>query len=190
MAEDQSLKGMRVAIVATNGVEEIELIEPREALEAAGAETMLVAPHEGEIMSFNHHDKSEPYAIDATLEEVEPTDFDAVYLPGGTLNADSLRLEPGLQRLLQDSDNAGKPIGFMCHAPWALASAGLLEGRNITSFTTLADDMRNAGADWVDEAVVTDANFISSRKPDDLPKFVPALIAHFKQSFGAGQRPV
>jgi protease I len=176
------LDGVKVAILATNMVEEAELTEPREALEAAGAETVLIAPKEGEVISANHFDQSESYAVDATLEEVEADDFDALLLPGGALNADHLRVDPHAQRFVQAMDSAGKPIAVICHGPWLLISAGLVDGRKLTSYHTIADDIRNAGGEWLDKSVVIDGNWLSSRQPDDLPEFNDAMINIFAES--------
>lgn len=173
------LKDMRIAIVATDMVEESELTEVREALEAAGAITELIAPKEGEIIAANHFDKSRKYDVDATLEEIDAEEYDAVYLPGGALNADQIRKEPLLQRFLQHMNDSDKPIAAICHAAWELISAGIVEGHTLTSYDSIADDVRNAGGEWVDEPVVIDGNLISSRKPDDIPKFNIAMIKLF-----------
>jgi protease I len=188
--EDKPLMGMRIAILASDMVEEVELVEPRAALEAVGAETELIAPRGGEIISANHFDKSEPYQVDNTLDEVEPTDYDGVLLPGGALNADFMRVEPRVKEFLQQMDDAGKPMAIICHAPWELISAGLVEGRQLTSFHTIQDDIRNAGGEWLDDAVVIDNNWVSSRKPDDIPAFNKAMIELFVQVYEAGGLPV
>lgn len=177
------LKGMKIAILATDMVEESELLEPRQALEDAGAETQLIAPKEGVIITANHFDKSETVAVDATLEEVEPTEFDAVLLPGGALNADQLRVEPLAQKFVEEIDEAGKPIAVICHAPELLVSAGLTEGRQLTSYHTIADDIQNAGGEWLDKAVVIDDNWVSSRKPADIPQFIEAMIKLFADTY-------
>lgn len=179
--DEQQLSGMRVAIVARDMVEEEELIAPREALEAAGAETDLVSVKEGEIISANHFDKSETYTVDATLDEIEATDYDAVLLPGGAMNADSMRAEPRLQQFLQQIDAAGKPMAIICHAAWELIDAGLVEGRTLTSYPTIAKDIENAGGEWIDQAVVLDNNWVTSRRPADIPKFNHAMINLFAQ---------
>lgn len=184
--DDKPLEGMRVAILATDMVEEAELVEPREALEAAGAETELIAPKEGEIITANHFDKSEAYPVDATLEEVEPTDYDAVLLPGGALNADNMRVQPRLQQFLQQMDDAGKPMAIICHAPWELIDAGLVEGRSLTSYHTIAKDIENAGGEWSDQPVVIDDNWVTSRQPEDIPKFNKAMIQLFARIRQAG----
>lgn len=182
----KSLTGMRVAILATDMVEESELVDPRQALEDAGAETDLIAPKEGEILSATHFDKSEAYPVDATLDEVESTDYDAVLLPGGVYNADQLRVDPHAQSFIQQIDEAGKPIAVICHGAWLLVSAGLVERRTLTSYHTIADDIINAKGDWVDKEVVVDENWVSSRRPDDIPQFNIAMINLFSQIHQSG----
>jgi protease I len=182
----KSLAGMRVAILATDMVEESELVDPRQALEDAGAETELITPKEGEILSATNYEKSEAYPVDATLDEVEATDYDAVLLPGGVYSADKLRAEPLAQQFIQQMDDASKPIAVICHGAWLLVSAGLVEGRTLTSYHTLADDIIHAGGEWLDKPAVTDENWVSSRKPDDLPQFNIAMINLFSQIHSAG----
>lgn len=176
------LTGLRVAILATDMVEEAELVEPRQALEAAGAEAVLIAPKDGSILSANHFDQSDEYAVDTTLEDADPKHYDALLLPGGALNADKLRVEPAAQRFVEQFDEAGKPIAVICHAPWLLVSAGIVEGRKLTSYYTIADDIKNAGAIWLDKEVVVDDNWVSSRKPDDIPAFNKAMIELFAEA--------
>lgn len=177
------LEDMKVAILATDMVEESELVEPRDALIEQGADVRIVSPKDGEIISANHFDKSESYEVDATLDEVEPANFDALMLPGGALNADFLRVEPRAQYFVQQMDEAGKPVAVICHGSWLLVSANLVDGRRLTSFHTIADDIRNAGGEWVDQPVVVDGNWVSSRKPDDIPQFNEAMIALFADAF-------
>lgn len=187
--EEQSLEGMRIAILANDMVEEAELVEPRHALELAGAETVLIAPHGGEILTVNHFDKSESYPVEATLDDIDSTAYDAVLLPGGALNADSMRVEPRLHEFLQEMDGADKPIAVICHAAWELISAGLVEGRHLTSYRTIEDDIRNAGGEWSDEEVVVDGNWVSSRSPSDIPAFNAAMIDLFAQVHQAEAEP-
>ena len=175
------LRGMRVAILATDMVEEAELTEPRQALEDAGAITELISPKEGSIISANHFDKSELYKVDVLLDVAQALDYDAVFLPGGALNADMLRVEPKAQQFVQQLQEAGKPIAVICHGPWLLISADLVEGRQLTSYHTIADDIRNAGGEWVDHEVVIDENLVSSRQPDDIPAFNEAMVELFAQ---------
>lgn len=178
----QSLKGMRIAIIACDMVEEAELVDPRQVLDDAGAITQLISPKPGKIIAANHFDKGDEYAVDATLDKVAPTDYDALLLPGGALNADFVRVDPKAQQFVQQFDEAGKPIAFICHAPWLLVSADLVEGRRLTSFHTIADDIRNAGGEWLDKQVVVDDNWVSSRKPSDIPAFNKAMLALFAEA--------
>ncbi|HKW18978.1 MAG TPA: type 1 glutamine amidotransferase domain-containing protein [Terriglobales bacterium] len=175
----QELAGLRVAVLATDGVEEAELKQPREALEQAGATTTLFAPKAGKIYSMKHHDKAEEYEVDQTLEQANAKDFDAVLLPGGALNADTLRVQPRAQQFVREMDEDGKPIAVICHAPWLLVSADLVRGRALTSYHTIQDDLRNAGGKWQDEEVVRDKNWVSSRQPSDIPAFNKAMIELF-----------
>jgi len=170
------LHGVRVAIVATDGFEESELTEPRQALQEAGAQTEVIAPKSGQIQGFKHHDKSTKIDVDRTLDEIRAGEYDAVVLPGGALNADAIRIEPKLQGFLREMNSANKPMAVICHAPWELVSAGLAQGRTLTSYHTIQDDIRNAGATWVDREVVVDGNLVTSRKPTDIPAFNRELI--------------
>lgn len=179
---ERNLQGMRVAILATDGVEDAELREPRKALEEAGAKTTLFAPKSGKISSMNHQDKAAQYDVDRTLEEADAGEFDAVLLPGGALNADTLRVQPRAQQFVQQMDEAGKPLAIICHAPWLLISADLVRGRTLTSYHTIQDDVRNAGGKWQDEEVVRDRNWVTSRQPSDIPAFNRAVIELFSES--------
>jgi protease I len=165
-----------VAILATNGFEEAELIEPRKALEKAGAQTVLIAPKSGTIRGMKHDEKADTVEVDLTLDAADPDAFDAVLLPGGALNADSLRVEPKAQAFVRRIDQQRKPIAVICHGPWLLVSAGLVKGRTLTSYYTIQDDIRNAGGKWVDEAAIRDCNWVSSREPGDIPAFNEAMI--------------
>lgn len=186
MAE-QTLAGVRVAVLATDGVEDAEIKEPRKALEDAGASTTLFAPKTGKIYSMKHHDKAAQYQVDATLDQANAADFDAVLLPGGALNADTLRVQPRAQQFVRDMDNAGKPVAVICHAPWLLVSADLVRGRTLTSYHTIQDDVRNAGGKWQDEEVVRDKNWVSSRQPSDIPAFNKAMIELFSEQRKAAE---
>jgi protease I len=181
MAE-KKLQGMRVAILATDGAEDAELREPRKALEDAGAQTTLFAPKAGQIYSMKHHDKAGTFDVDQTLEQAKAENFDAVLLPGGALNADTLRVQPRAQQFVREMDENGKPIAFICHAPWLLISADLTRGRTLTSYHTIQDDVRNAGGKWQDEEVVRDKNWVSSRQPSDIPAFNQGMIELFTES--------
>jgi protease I len=187
MAE-KNLQGIRVAILATDGVEDAELKDPRKALDDAGAKTTLIAPKAGKIYSMNHHDKAAQYSVDQTLDQVRADQFDAVLLPGGALNADTIRVHPRAQEFVRQMDQAGKPIAFICHAPWLLVSAGLVKGRSMTGYHTIQDDVRNAGGKWQDEEVVRDKNWVSSRQPSDIPAFNRAIIELFAEQRKAGSQ--
>lgn len=180
MAEsEKKLKGYRVAILATDLFEEAELTETRTALQEAGAETVVVAPKPGEIQAVRHDTKTQKVKVDLTLDKAKAEDFDAVLLPGGAMNADALRIEKKAQEFVQQIDHEGKPIAVICHAPWLLVSAGLVKGRHMTSYKTIQDDVKNAGAQWTDEAAVHDRNWVSSRQPSDIPEFNKKMIEIF-----------
>lgn len=186
---DKNLNGLRVAILATDGVEDVELKEPRNALDEAGARTTLFAPKAGNIYSMNHHDKAAQYDVDQTLDHARADEFDAVLLPGGALNADTLRVHPRAQQFVRDMDEAGKPIAVICHASWLLISAAIVRGRSITSYHTIQDDIRNAGGRWQNEEVVQDKNWVSSRQPSDIPAFNRAMIDLFSQRRTTSAQP-
>ena len=179
--QNRRLEGMRVAILASDGVEDAELREPRKALEEAGAATILFAPKEGSIQSFKHHDKADTFRVEASLSQADPTEFDAVLLPGGALNADTLRVQPRAQEFVREMDRQGKPVAVICHAPWLMISAGCVRGRTMTSYHTIQDDVRNAGANWQDKEVVRDRNWVSSRQPSDIPAFNTEMIELFSE---------
>jgi protease I len=183
----KNLQGMRVAILATDGVEDAELKGPRKALDDAGAKTTLIAPKAGKIQSLNHSDKASQYNVDQTLDQVRADQFDAVLLPGGALNADTLRVHPRAQEFVREMNQSGKPMAFICHAPWLLVSAGLAKGRSMTSYHTIQDDIRNAGGKWQDEEVVQDKNWVSSRQPSDISAFNRSMIELFAEQ-SSGQR--
>lgn len=175
-----ALNDVRVAILATDGFEESELLEPMKALQEAGAEVRVVSLEPGEIQGMRHDaEKTVKVRVDSTIAEVSAQDFDAVHLPGGTLNADQLRMVPEVQNFLREMQAAGKPIAAICHAPWELISAGLVPGRTLTSYYTLKDDVLNAGGHWMDREVVEDGNWVTSRQPSDLPAFNRAMINLF-----------
>jgi len=186
MAE-KNLSGIRVAILATDLFEEAELVKPKEALEQAGAKTTVVAPHPGEIQAVQHDKKTQKVKVDQTLSEAVPGDFDAVLLPGGAMNADALRVEKKAQQFVQEIDRAGKPIAVICHGPWLLISAGLARGRKLTSYHTIQDDLKNAGANWQDSEVVRDRNWVSSRQPSDIPAFNREVTNLFAEAKGGAK---
>lgn len=181
LMSEKKLSHMRVAILASNGFEQAELEKPRKALEEAGAKTFVIAPKSGKIQGFEHDEKGDKVSVDITLDKAQPADFDAVLLPGGALNADFLRAEKKAQEFIRSIDQAKKPIAVICHAPWLLVSAGLVKGRNITSYHTIQDDIRNAGGNWKNEEVIRDGNWVSSRQPTDIPAFNREMIALFSE---------
>jgi protease I len=167
----EQLKGKKVAFVASDMVEQVELTEPWKALEQAGAELELVSIEEGEIQGFNHYDKADTFKVDKTAEEADTSDYDALVLPGGVGNPDNLRQDENVVRFVREFFEQGKPVAAICHAPWTLVEAGVVRGRTLTSFPSLQTDIRNAGGNWVDEEVHVDNGLVTSRKPDDLPAF-------------------
>jgi protease I len=171
-----SLAGKKIAIIATDLFENAELVEPKAALEEAGAETVVIAPHEGSIQGVNHHEDADEVAVDEVLDEADPADYDAVLLPGGAMNADELRTNIQAQNFVKAIDAAGKPLAVICHGPWLLIEADLVDGKKMTSWPSITTDLSNAGAEWVEEEVVVDGAWVSSRKPDDIPAFNKAFI--------------
>ena len=166
----------RVLILATDGFEQSELIEPKNALEAAGIETVVASPKRGEIRGWNHGDWGESVPVDADLEEVAAADFDALLLPGGVINPDKLRQEERVIELIEDFDEADKPIAAICHGPWLLVEADIVDGKTVTGWPSIRTDIENAGGEVIDEEVVIDGNLITSRKPEDIPAFSQALV--------------
>lgn len=176
------LNNCRVAILATNGFEEAELIEPMNALKEAGAEVSVLSLESGEIQGLiKDREKGLRVKVDHEIRDVSPDDFDAVHLPGGTVNADTMRMVPEVQSFLQKMQADNKPISAICHAAWELVSAGLVRGRNLTSYHSIQDDIKNAGGNWDDQSVVRDDNWVTSRKPDDLPEFIPSMLNLFSR---------
>ena len=167
----------KVLILATDGFEQSELTGPKQALEDAGIETTVASPHDGEIKGWDKTDWGDSVKVDATLDQVSVDEFDALVLPGGQINPDKLRLEDKAVSLVQQFAESGKPVAAICHGPWLLVEADVVDGRTVTSWPSIRTDLRNAGAEVVDEQVVVDGNFITSRKPDDIPAFSKALIA-------------
>jgi protease I len=180
----QQLKGVRVAILATDGVEQVELAEPRRALDEAGAKTTLVSLKPGQIRGWNHKDWGENFDVDVTVTETTPNDYDALLLPGGVINPDRLRMEPAAVAFAKAFFDAGKPVAAICHGPWMVIEAGGARGRRMTSWPSLRTDLRNAGADWVDRESVVDRGLVTSRKPDDIPAFNREMITLFAQKQG------
>jgi protease I len=183
------LTDFHVAVLANDGVEETELTEPVKALRDAGAQVTIVSVAHSHIQAVRHdREKTSRIKVDRTIGDVSADEFDAIHLPGGTVNADSLRMIPEVQSLLRAMQDAGKPIAAICHAPWELVSAGLVLGRTLTSYHTIQDDIRNAGGTWVDQEVVVDGNWVTSRQPGDLPAFNRAMLELFANSRVAASR--
>ncbi len=177
----KQLQNVRVAILVADDFEQIEMTEPRKVLDEVGAMTTLISLKPGQVTGMNHDVKSDAFKVDMTLEQANPDDFDAVLLPGGVLNADSLRVNPEAQNFVSQIDKSGKPIAVICHAPWLLVSAGRVKGRTLTSYPTIQDDIRNAGGNWVDQEAVHDDNWVSSRSPKDLGAFNLAMVTLFAE---------
>jgi protease I len=184
---DQKLKGKRVAIVAADMVERVELIEPRKALDEAGATTDLISLKPGTITTFNHFDPAETEQVDKAVEEVDASDYDALLIPGGVGNPDQLRGDENMVAFVRDFFEQRKPVAAICHAPWVLIDAGVVSGRTMTSWPTVSTDLRNAGANWVDKEVVVDGGLVTSRKPDDIPAFNEKMIEEFAEGAHAKQ---
>ncbi len=176
------LDGKRIAILATDGVEQVELTEPRDAVTAEGARTEIVSLSGGEIQAMNSDiNPADKFAVDVTIDHALADDYDALIMPGGTVNSDRLRMDEGARTFVQEIFRAGKPVGVICHGPWTLVEAGLVQGRTLTSFPSLRTDIRNAGGNVVDEEVVTDHGLVSSRGPDDLPAFCAKIVEEFAE---------
>jgi protease I len=181
MAE-KKLQGKRVAILATDGFEQDELLKPREALDDAGAETKVVSPKSGQIKGWKLTDWGKQVSVDVDLNNANPSDFDALLLPGGVLNPDKLRMDPKAVAFVKSFFDSNKPVAAICHGPWSVIEAGAARGRRIASWPSLKTDLRNAGAEWVDEEAVVDGNLVSARKPDDIPAFNGAMVELFSQA--------
>jgi protease I len=185
---DKPLQGKKVAIIAADMVEQVELVEPRKALDEAGATTELISLKPGQIQGFNHFDKADKHKVDKTIDESDASDYDALMIPGGVGNPDQLRGDENVVSFVQEFFNSGKPIAAICHAPWVLVEAGVARGRKLTSWPTLQTDIRNAGGNWVDEEVVVDQGLVTSRKPDDIPAFNKKMIEEFAEGKHSGRR--
>jgi protease I len=179
-----NLKGLKVAILVDDGFEQVELVEPRKALDEAGAETTIVSPKNGRVRGWNFTDWGDELSVDMTLDHVKPHDFDALLLPGGVMNPDKLRMQPKAVGFVRAFFDAGKPVAVICHGPWTVIEAGVAQGRRIAAWPSLKTDLRNAGAEWVDQEVVIDGNLVSSRKPDDIPAFNREMIKLFGRAQG------
>jgi protease I len=178
---DKLLKGKKVAILVANGFEQIEMTEPRRALQQAGAQTDLISVEDEHVQRMEHDEKGETFSIDYSLEDADANDYDALMLPGGVANPDRLRMNPQAVKFVKAFVDAGKPIAAICHGPWTLIEAGAVEGRTMTSWPSLRTDLRNAGAKWADREVVVDRGLVTSRKPDDIPAFNRKMIEEFAE---------
>jgi protease I len=172
----QKLNGKNVAILVSNGFEQVEMTKPREALRDAGANAEIVSPEEGTVRGWHHTEWGDQFDVDRRLDEANADDYDALMLPGGVMNPDHLRMNDSAMKFVKSFVDAGKPIAAICHAPWLLAEADAVRGRKVTSWPSLRTDLRNAGADWVDEEVVVDNGLVTSRSPDDIPAFNRKMV--------------
>jgi protease I len=180
----EKLQGKRIAILATDGFEQVELTEPKKALEAAGATVEVISPKTGQIKGWKFTDWGDSVKVDRALDDAKPLDYDGLVLPGGQINPDKLRLEPRAISFVGDFFNSGRPVAAICHGPWLLVEAGVIKRKTLTSWPSIRTDIRNAGGHWVDEEVVTDGNLTTSRKPDDLPAFNERIIREFSRAQG------
>jgi protease I len=185
---NSKLNGHRVAILATDGVEQVELTEPRKALDEAGATTLVVSPADGSIKGWQHDHWGDKIDVDIPLAEANADDFDALLLPGGVMNPDKLRQDERAVRFVQQFFESGKPIAAICHGPWLLVEADVVRNRTLTSWPSLKADITNAGGDWVDREVATDEGLVTSRKPDDIPAFNRKMIEEFSEGVHSGRR--
>ena len=184
----QQLSSKKVAILATDGFEQVELTQPKQALEQAGAQVHVVSPKSGSIQGWNHHDKGDQFPVDVPLDSANPGDYDALVLPGGALNPDQLRTEPKAVQFVKSFFESGKPVAAICHGPWTLIEADVVKGRTVTSWPSLQTDLRNAGATWVDREVVVDKGLVTSRNPHDIPAFNSKMIEEFAEGQHEEQR--
>lgn len=182
------LKGLTVAILVDKGFEQVELTRPRKALDAAGAGTRIVSPRDERVRAWNFVEWGEEFTVDVPLSQAREQDFGALLLPGGVMNPDALRMQPEAVDFVKAFFDAGKPVAVICHGPWMVIEAGAAGGRRIASWPSLKTDLRNAGAEWVDEEVVVDRNLVSSRKPDDIPAFNGAMLEVFGQARGTARQ--
>jgi protease I len=177
----QQLDGRKVAILVADGFEQVEMTEPRQALEDAGAGTDLVSPKKEKVKGWQHTDWGDTFDVDVNLRDADPEDYDALVLPGGVMNPDHLRRNPDVQKFVRSFFDAGKPVAAICHGPWTLLDSGVVRGRKMTSYESIQCDLKNAGAQWVDQEVVVDNGLVTSRKPDDIPAFNAKMIEEFAE---------
>jgi protease I len=178
---EQSLRGRKVAILVENGFEQVEMTEPRKALQGAGAETHLISPQPEKVKGWNHTEWGQEFPVEVTLQAARPEEYDALLLPGGVMNPDKLRMNREAVSFVKAFVSEGKPVAVICHGPWTLVEADVVNGRRLTSWPSLRTDLENAGAEWVDEPVVVDQGIVSSRKPDDIPQFNAKMLEEFRE---------
>jgi protease I len=183
-----TLQGKRVAILVENGFEQEELTRPREALETSGAKPQIVSPAKGKVKGWKHTEWGDEFPVDVALAQADPNDYDALLLPGGVMNPDKLRRNEQALRFVRAFFEAGKPVAAICHGPWTLIDAGVVKGRRMTSYHSIQTDLKNAGAEWVDEEVVVDNGLVTSRKPDDIPAFNKKMIEEIGEGIHDEQR--
>jgi len=186
--DNLKLTGLKVAILVTDGFEEVEMTEPRKALGAAGADTKIVSPKSDRVRSWRFTEWGDDFPVDVSLTRAQAQAFDALQLPGGVMNPDHLRMQPPAVEFVKAFFDAGKPVAVICHGPWIIIEAGVARGRRITSWPSLRTDLRNAGAEWVDQEAVVDGNMVSSRKPDDIPAFNRQMIELFGHAVEKARR--
>lgn len=185
---EQNLKGLKVAILVADGFEQSEMVEPKKALEQAGAKTFIISPVKGKVKGWQKKNWADEFPVDKDLNEAKAEDYDALLLPGGVANPDNLRLNPVAVNFVKSFEKAHKPIAAICHGPWTLINAEAVKGKTLTSWGSIKADLINAGAKWVDKEVVTDQNLVTSRKPDDIPAFNKAMIELFAHSNALARR--
>ena len=177
----QNLSGKKIAILVDNGFEEVELTSPKQALEEVGAQTFIISPQDGTVKAWAHTDWGQKYPVDIPLQQANADDYDALLLPGGVMNPDKLRMNPTAVQLVKDFFTAGKPVAAICHGPWTLIEAGVVKGRTLTSYPSMQSDLKNAGANWVDQEVVVDRGLVTSRRPRDLEAFNRKMVEEFAE---------
>jgi protease I len=185
---DQKLQGKKIAFIATDMVEEVELTKPWEAVKEAGGLPELISMETGEIQAFNHYDKSQTYKVDKDFSSARVDDYDGLVIPGGVGNPDTMRTDDDAVEFVRSFFEAGKPVAVICHGPWMLVEADVVRGRKVTSWPSIKTDVQNAGGNWVDEEVVVDQGLVTSRKPDDLPAFCKKMVEEFCEGVHSGQR--
>jgi protease I len=185
---NRQLDGKRIAILVTDGFEQVEMTEPRQALDEAGARTELISPKKGRVKGWQHTEWGDEFPVDVELSRANPASYDGLVLPGGVMNPDKLRINTQALDFVRAFFDAGKPVAAICHGPWTLIDAGVVKGREMTSYESIKTDLKNAGARWVDREVVVDNGLVTSRKPDDLPAFNRKIIEEFAEGVHAGQR--